>query len=95
MASFGHFRVLYFASAFTMTEREWDDFPAPMSLDDLFRSLEKLYPGIHDRILLTSAVTKNLEYVETQQDEGALSSGGRTLFNQGDEVAIIPPVSSG
>ena len=95
MASSGHFRVLYFASAFTMTEREWDDFPAPMSLDDLFKSLEKLYPGIYDRILLTSAVTRNLEYVDTQQNEDVRNSGERTLLNQGDEVAIIPPVSSG
>lgn len=93
MATAGHFRVLYFASASTMTGKEWDDFPAPMSLRDLLVLLEGKYTGINDQVILSSAITKNLEYLDETTDDSLGQES--TIFEQGDEVAIIPPVSSG
>lgn len=89
-----HFKVLYFASASSFTRKESEDLPAPLPLKKLFPTLEGRYSGIKDKILESCLVTLNLNYVdvaeaENQEDEKAL------MINEGDEVAIIPPVSSG
>ena len=93
----GHFRLLYFASAASYTKKSLDDVPAPLALADLFAHLEKLYPGIEIAVLSSCAVTVNLDYVdiEDQQTVGGCKSSNTTVINEGDEVAIIPPVSSG
>ena len=87
----GHFRLLYFASAASFTRKSLDDVPAPLALTDLFAHLEKLYPGIGQAVLSSSAVTLNLSYVDVEDQK----SSDATVINEGDEVAIIPPVSSG
>lgn len=61
-----------------------------MPLTDLFGVLEKRYPGITKGVLDSCAVTVNLEYVDVGEGEG-----GGVVIRVGDEVAIIPPVSSG
>jgi molybdopterin synthase sulfur carrier subunit len=86
----GHFNVLYFAGATSITLKPFDVLPAPISLKDLFQTLEKKYPGISAKVLDSCMVTVNLEYVDVPED-GAET----TMVNEGDEVAIIPPVSSG
>ena len=93
----GHFRLLYFASAASFTRKSLDDVPAPLALTDLFAHLEKQYPGIGQAVLSSSAVTLNLSYVEVEDQEGTggCKSSDATVINEGDEVAIIPPVSSG
>ena len=93
----GHFRLLYFASAASYTRKSLDDVPAPLALTDLFAHLEKLYPGIRQAVLSSSAVTVNLDYVdvEDQQSVGGCQRSDATVIHEGDEVAIIPPVSSG
>ncbi len=93
----GHFRLLYFASAASYTEKSLDDIPAPLAITDLFAHLEKLYPGIRQAVLSSCAVTVNLDYVdvEDQQAAGGCKRSDITVINEGDEVAIIPPVSSG
>ena len=89
----GHFRLLYFASAASYTKKSSDDIPAPLPIDALFEILEKKYKGITYSVLSSSAVTVNLDYVDMEQD---LKESGKGLEIQaGDEVAIIPPVSSG
>ena len=88
-----HFRVLYFASAASYTRKPSDTFPAPMPLTGLFGALEERYPGIIKAVLDSCAVTVNLEYVDVEEDEGGEKGGA--VINRGDEVAIIPPVSSG
>ncbi|KAK0822266.1 hypothetical protein LTR03_018256, partial [Friedmanniomyces endolithicus] len=59
----------------------------------LYNAVEKKYPGIQEKVLSSSALTVNLDYVdveeESQKDEGGL------VIQAGDEVAVIPPVSSG
>ena len=71
--------------------------------------LERQYPGIGKAVLDSCAVTVNLEYVdvgqqseprqpretkgEKEEEEG--KKGEVAMINIGDEVAIIPPVSSG
>lgn len=84
----GHFSILYFASAASFTNKSSDDLVAPMKLSTLFDQLEDMYPAIRQRILHSCALTVNLEYVDIQADADM-------LINEGDEVAIIPPVSSG
>lgn len=99
----GHFSLLYFASASSYTKRNLEALSAPMSLSDLFKTLEDKYPGIRERVLDSCAVTVNLEYVdvveskaEDGKEEGIPShTGSGLIIRDGDEVAIIPPVSSG
>lgn len=84
----GHFRLLYFATAHSYTQKDSDTFKAPLRASDLFDVLEKAYPGIKPKVLESCAVTVNMEYIDLD-DDGGLS------INEGDEVALIPPVSSG
>lgn len=88
----GHYCVLYFAAAATYTGLAREDFPAPIKARELFAKLEEKHPGIKDKVLSSCAVTVNLEYIDI--DDGDASDLDREI-NQGDEVAIIPPVSSG
>lgn len=88
-----HFRLLYFASAASFARKSSDTFPAPLPLADLFGVLEKRYPGMTEAVLNSCAVTVNLEYVDVEEDGGKEKAG--VVINAEDEVAIIPPVSSG
>lgn len=88
----GHFTVLYFAAASDRTGRESERLPAPMPLVDLFPALEARYPGISEGVLASCLVTVNLEYVDVAAEEGG---GDGVVIREGDEVAVIPPVSSG
>lgn len=90
----GHFNLLYFASASTITGKEVEVLPAPLPLGQLFSVLEERYPGIKSKILDSSLVTINLNYVDVP-DESAGGSADQSTIKEGDEVAIIPPVSSG
>lgn len=93
----GSFTILYFASASALTGKEYETLPAPMPLANLFGELESRYPGIHAKILDSCLVTVNLDYVDIPPVEDADSKPGvvGTELKEGDEVAIIPPVSSG
>ncbi|KAF6226361.1 hypothetical protein HO133_009227 [Letharia lupina] len=88
-----HFRLLYFASAASFTRKSSDTFPAPLPISDLFSVLEKKYSGITKAVLDSCAVTVNLEYVDVEEESGKEKAG--VVIKEGDEVAIIPPVSSG
>jgi molybdopterin converting factor small subunit len=81
------FKILYFASATSYTKKQSETLPAPLNMSDLFSELEKRYPGIRGKVLESCAVTVNLEYVDL--DDSTVS------IKDGDEVGIIPPVSSG
>jgi len=85
----GHFSILYFAAASTFTGKTSEDLPAPVRARDLFAMLEGRYPGIRDKVLSSCAVTVNLEYADVGEEDADQQIG------EGDEVAIIPPVSSG
>lgn len=91
-ASPGHFSVLYFASAASFTRKSSDEIPAPLTVADLYNHLEGKYPGIREEVLTSSLLTINLQYVDTEED--GLDTPSK-MINEGDEVAIIPPVSSG
>lgn len=88
-----HFRLLYFASAASFTRRSSDTFAAPLPIAGLFGVLETRYPGMRSAVLDSCAVTVNLEYVDVEVEGGEEEAG--VVINEGDEVAIIPPVSSG
>ncbi|KAJ1331087.1 molybdopterin synthase sulfur carrier subunit [Microdochium nivale] len=91
----GHFNVLYFASAGSFTSREHESFPAPLELSRLFDTLEERHGGIKDEILSSCLVTVNLEYVDVPPEGGGSITTTPFVIKEGDEVAIIPPVSSG
>ena len=92
----GHFRILYFASAASFTHKELDTFAAPVTAGNIFGLLERLYPGMTQAVLSTCAITINLEYIDIDNsDSGVDGSDSKTMIREGDEVAIIPPVSSG
>jgi molybdopterin converting factor small subunit len=90
----GSFTVLYFAGAGSHTGKESEAWPAPMALGALFRDIESRYPGAKAKVLGSCMVTVNLEYVDVPGDDGEDESEG-VVLQVGDEVAIIPPVSSG
>ncbi|CAK7214875.1 hypothetical protein SBRCBS47491_002299 [Sporothrix bragantina] len=87
----GHFNLLYFAAATAYTQKDYEALPAPMALRALFAALEERYPGIRAGVLDGSLVTINLAYVDVHEEE----DGASMEIREGDEVAIIPPVSSG
>ncbi|KAL5119423.1 hypothetical protein ACEQ8H_002692 [Pleosporales sp. CAS-2024a] len=88
----GRFSILYFAAASTFTKKASESLAAPVKTRDLFDTLEQKYPGIKDKVLASCAVTVNLEYIDVDGGDGADADGE---IKEGDEVAIIPPVSSG
>ncbi|EFY93326.1 Molybdenum cofactor synthesis protein 2A [Metarhizium acridum CQMa 102] len=87
----GQFRVLYFAGASSFTGKDEEAWPAPLHLSKLFAELESKYPGIQAKILDSCLVTLNLDYVDVP-DAGDANG---PVIQEADEVAIIPPVSSG
>ncbi|KAJ6788426.1 hypothetical protein PWT90_07350 [Aphanocladium album] len=92
-ASTGQCTVLYFAGASSYTGKESETFPAPAPLAQLFADMEARYPGIRARVLDSCLVTVNLDYVDVPKTNG--DDGEGVVIKAADEVAIIPPVSSG
>ncbi|OTA93625.1 hypothetical protein M434DRAFT_288788 [Hypoxylon sp. CO27-5] len=88
----GHFNILYFASASSFISKEFETLPAPLPLRKLFDTLEEKYNGIKDKVLSSCLVTVNLNYVDVPDSNDESS---QAVIQEGDEVAIIPPVSSG
>jgi molybdopterin converting factor small subunit len=84
----GHFNVLYFATAQSFTHKTHDALPAPLPLNKLFATLEDKYAGITGKVLKSCLVTVNMDYVDVEDEDDK-------TIEEGDEVAIIPPVSSG
>lgn len=104
-SSDGTFTLLLFAAASTYAGGvETLTLPAPSTLRQVFKSLEAQFPGITRKVLQSSAVTVNLEYVDFEvedrgkedvEGEGNSGEGLDLVIGKGDEVGIIPPVSSG
>lgn len=77
--------MLYFATAASFTSLSSEYFAAPSTPTQLLDQLEAKYPGIRHAVLDSAMITVNEEYV-TDPD---------LSIEEGDECAIIPPVSSG
>jgi molybdopterin converting factor small subunit len=88
----GHFMLLYFASASSFTSKDSEAIEAPLPLSKLFDHLEMKYPGITTQMLESCLVTVNLEYIDIPDKQDGDQG---VIIQAGDEVAIIPPVSSG
>ncbi|CAD6448034.1 34ff5c15-3918-4023-8045-a0dc33eb7527 [Sclerotinia trifoliorum] len=88
----GQFTILYFATASSYTSKDSEAFPAPLPLSRLFETLEHRYNGMKDQVLRSCLVTINLEYIDIPV---GISDSPEIIIKDGDEVAIIPPVSSG
>lgn len=92
----GHFTILYFAAASSYTRKDHDFLPAPLAFHMLFDVLDQKYPGLREKVLDSSAVTVNLEYVDMEEEVAKkYRADGSLALKEGDEVGIIPPVSSG
>jgi molybdopterin converting factor small subunit len=89
----GQFTVLFFASSSSYTHKQHDFFSGPLLLSELPDLLEEQYPGIKEKVLGSCALTVNLDYVDMEEEVGKGQQG--LVVQPGDEVAIIPPVSSG
>lgn len=88
-----HFSVLYFAAATSYTKKRQDFLPSPLPVAKLFDALDERYAGMKEQVLKSCAVTVNLEYIDFEEEAGRAENG--ILVQEGDEVGIIPPVSSG
>lgn len=82
------FTIHYFATASQYTSKNTERLPAPLPLSELFPLLEERYPGIRAKILGSCGISLESEYVDVVED-------AQKVIQAGDEVAIIPPVSSG
>ena len=98
----GEFTLLYFAAASTFTNKAQENFPAPLEVSKLFGILEQRYPGITGQVLKSCLLTVNQDYVDLEDDPAAQGEASgqkqeqpKAVIQAGDEVAIIPPVSSG
>ncbi|MCJ1362385.1 hypothetical protein MMC16_001488 [Acarospora aff. strigata] len=93
----GHFNILYFSSASSYTRKNSEKLEAPLLASKLFGELERRYPGITEKVLSSCAVTINLDYVDIEDDSSdkTIKRSSPLMIGAGDEVAIIPPVSSG
>ena len=96
------FTILYFAGASSFTRKPQEKLPAPLEMHKLFGTLEERYRGITKQILKSCLVTVNQEYVDVNRgradDAATLAAeedASQAVIKAGDEVAIIPPVSSG
>ncbi|KAF7867409.1 hypothetical protein EAF04_005492 [Stromatinia cepivora] len=89
----GQFTILYFATAGSYTSKDSEAFPAPLPLSQLFETLENRYNGMRDKVLRSCLVTINLEYIDIPV--AGSDNPPEIIIKDGDEVAIIPPVSSG
>jgi len=89
----GRFTLLYFAAATSYTHKQHDFLAAPLAVGKLYDLLEKEYPGMREKVLSSCALTVNLDYVDL--DDEAAKGEEAMIIQSGDEVAIIPPVSSG
>ena len=85
------FQIHYFASASTYTGKQTERLPAPLPLPRLFDTLESMYPGIKEKVLSSCGVSLGDEYVDVDGE----GDGEVVVIKPGDEVAVIPPVSSG
>ena len=58
------------------------DMPSGSSVDDLINKMHEIYPSLPRNT--TTLIAVNYQYVESD-----------TILHDGDEIAIIPPVSGG
>jgi len=86
-----NFTILYFATATAYTKKSSEHIPAPLEVSKLFEALESRYPGMKAMVLDSCAVTLNMDYIYFESD----NTNSDVVIKAGDEVAIIPPVSSG
>lgn len=89
----GSFNILYFATATSYTKRSYDTLAAPLPVTELFEKLDEMYPGMKAKVLESCALTVNLDYVDL--DEESEKGSSALVIKEGDDAAIIPPVSSG
>lgn len=91
----GTFTLLLFASAQSYCDdTESVQLQAPTTLKEALEELEKRFPGLGEKVLKSSQIAVNLDYVDWSWDERDVKGAAITI-QPGDEVGIVPPVSAG
>lgn len=89
------FTLLLFASAKSYcSETESLQLSAPITLQQLYSELESRWPGVGEKVLKSSQIVVNLEYVDCDWEERDTKGKG-IVIQAGDEVGVVPPVSAG
>ena len=89
------FTLLLFASAQSYCDNtDSMQLQAPMTLKGALEELERKFPGFGEKILKSSQIAVNLDYVDWTWDQREIK-GAAVTIRPGDEVGIVPPVSAG
>lgn len=89
------FTLLLFASAQSYCDdTDSMQLQAPTTLKGALEELERKFPGFGEKILKSSQIAVNLDYVDWTWDQREIK-GAAVTIQPGDEVGIVPPVSAG
>jgi molybdopterin converting factor small subunit len=80
------FTVLYFGPLKSLTGKSSETIGSDITITQLLSHLATAYEDV--QLIKSCAVSVNLEYVDSEEYD-------QTTLKNGDEVALIPPVSSG
>jgi MoaD family protein len=81
-----HIRILYFAFLKDLTGVRSDTMKLPFgsTIHNLLTNILKIYPQINSNLLKLIKVSVNYKIVDA-----------KTILKDGDEVALLPPISGG
>ena len=65
-----------------------------MTLREMFAELERRFPGVGEKVLKSSQIAVDLEYVDCEWAERDTEKA-EVVIGKGSEVGVVPPVSAG
>jgi len=65
------------------------------TVSGLIEDLERLYPGLRDRLVEENGELRRFINVYVNQEDIRFLQGEKTALKQGDEVVIVPAIAGG